>query len=135
MESYQSAVNCQKKESAYFLVLIDRSQLLNDGSCYWFLSFSLSRRAQVCDNLRTSLTLISKKMLEIYFPAVPKKMKSLTWRSIHFINRPMARWLLFALPFASALPDGKLPIDARFVVSEMRNHFIIAWKKLPCPVF
>ena len=30
----------------------------------------------------------------------------------------------FALGYASILLDGKSPVDARFVVNEMRNHFI-----------
>ena len=31
---------------------------------------------------------------------------------------------LFALGYASILLDGKSPVDARFVVNEMRNHFM-----------
>ena len=31
---------------------------------------------------------------------------------------------LFALGYASILLDGKSPVNARFVVNEMRNHFM-----------
>ena len=31
---------------------------------------------------------------------------------------------LFALDYASILLDGKSPVDARFIVNEMRNHFM-----------
>ena len=35
---------------------------------------------------------------------------------------------LFALDCASILLDGKSPVNARFVVNEMRNHFMKCFK-------
>ena len=37
LETYQSVLNCQKKESTYFPVSGDHIQLLHDGSCHWLL--------------------------------------------------------------------------------------------------
>ena len=67
LETYQSVLNCQKKESTYFPVSGDHIQLLHDGSCHWLLAFTSSGRVQVCDSLRTNLTSISKKCLKSLF--------------------------------------------------------------------
>ena len=37
LETYQSVLKCQKKESTYFPVSGDHIQLLHDGSCYWLM--------------------------------------------------------------------------------------------------
>ena len=67
LETYQSVLNCHKKESTYFPVSGDHIQLLHDGSCHWLLVFTSNGRVQVCDSLRTNLTTISKKCLKSLF--------------------------------------------------------------------
>ena len=42
LQTYQSVLNCQNKESTYFPVSGDHIQLLYDGSCHWLLAFTLS---------------------------------------------------------------------------------------------
>ena len=74
-ETYQSVLNCQKKESTYFSVSGDHIQLLHDGSCHWLLAFTSSGRVQVCDSLRTNLTPISKKCLKSLFQSLVKNGK------------------------------------------------------------
>lgn len=64
LDSYQSVLNCQKKESTYLPVSGDHIQLLLDGSCHCFLSFSSSGRVQLCDSLRTNLISVSKRRLK-----------------------------------------------------------------------
>ena len=110
LETYQSVLNCQKKESTYFPVSGDHIQLLHDGSCHWLLAFTSSGRVQVCDSLRTNLASISKTCLKSLFP-VDKQPDGFNCG-------------LFALDYASILLDGKSPVDARFVVNEMRNRFM-----------
>ena len=46
-ETYQSVLNCQKKESTYFPVSSNHIQLLHDGICHWLLAFTSSGRVQV----------------------------------------------------------------------------------------
>ena len=67
LETYQSVLNSQKKESTYFPVSGDHIQLLLDGICHWLLAFTSSGRVHVCDSLSTKLTLISKKCLKFFF--------------------------------------------------------------------
>ena len=67
LETYQSVLNSQKKESAYFPVSGDHIQLLLDGSCHWLSAFTSSGRVQVCDSLCTKPTSISKKCLKFFF--------------------------------------------------------------------
>ena len=64
LETYQSVLNCQKKQQTYFPVSDDHIQLLQDGNCHWLLAFSSSGRVQLCDSLRTNLTSVSKQCLK-----------------------------------------------------------------------
>ena len=75
LKTYQSVLNCQKKESTYFPVSGNHSQLLHDGSCHWLLAFTSSGRLQMCDSLRTNVTLISKKCLKSLFQPLVKNGK------------------------------------------------------------
>ena len=124
LETYQSVSNCQKKESAYFPVSRNHFQLLHDGSCQWLLAFTSSGTVQVFDSRYTNLTSISKKCLKSLFRPLMKNGKL----EVTFL--PVDQQTdgfncgLFALGCASILLDGKSPIDARFVVNEMRNHFM-----------
>ena len=120
LETYQSVLNCQKKESTYFPVSGDHIQLLHDASCHWLLAFTSSGRFQVYDSLRTNLTAVSKKYLKSLFQPLVKNGKlEVTFlpvdKQIDGFNCGL---------FASILLDGKSPVDARFIVNEMRSHFI-----------
>ena len=102
----------------------DHIQLLHDGSCHWLLAFTSSGWVQVCDSLRTNLTSVSKKCLKSLFePFVKNGKLEVTFlpvdKQIHDFNCG-----LFAWGYVSILSDGKSPADARFVVNEMRNHFM-----------
>ena len=66
LDSYPSVLNCQKKKSTYLPVSGDHIQLLLDGSCHCFLSFSSSGRVQLCDSLRTNLISVSKRCLNLF---------------------------------------------------------------------
>ena len=124
LETYQSVLNCQKKESTYFPVSGDRIQLSHDGSCHWLLVFTLSGRVQVCDSLRTNLTSISKKCLKSLFQPLAKNGKfEVTFLPVDK-QTDGSNCGLFSLGYASILFDGKSPVDARSVVNEMSNHFI-----------
>ena len=124
LETYQSVLNCQKKESAYFPVSGEHIQLLHDDSCRSLLAFTSSGRVQVCDSLHTNLTSISKKCLKSLFQLLVKNGKlEVTFLPVDkqtdgFYCR------LFALGYTSILLDGKSPVDARLVVNEMRSHFM-----------
>ena len=78
----------------------------------------------MCDSLRTNVTSISKKCLKSLFQPLVKNGKL----EVTFL--PVDKQTdgfncgLFALGYASILLDGKSPVDARFVVNEMRNHFM-----------
>ena len=124
LETYQSVLNCQKKESTYFPVSGDYIQLLYDGSCHWLLAFTSSGRIQVCDSLRTNLKSISKKCLKSLFQPLVKNGKL----GVKFF--PVDKQTdgfncsLFALGHASILLNGTSSVDAQFVVNEMHNHFM-----------
>ena len=78
----------------------------------------------MCDSLRTNLTSVSKKCLKSTFQPFVKNGKL----EVTFL--PVDKQTdgfncgLFALGYASILLDGKSPVDARFVVNEMRSNFI-----------
>ena len=118
LETYQSVLSCQKKESKYFLVYGDHIQLLHDGSCHWLLAFTSIGR-QVCDSLRTNLTSISRKCFKSLFQPLVKNGKL----EVIFLSVDKQtdgfNCGLFTLDYASILLDGKSPVDARFVVNEM----------------
>ena len=124
LETYQSVLNCQKKRQTYFPVSGDHIQLLHDGSCHWLLAFSSSGRVQVCDNLRTNLTSVSKQCLKSFYQPLLKNGK------LEVTLLPVEKETdgfncgLFALAYASILFDGKSPTDFRFLVKEMRTHYI-----------
>ena len=123
LETYQSVLNCQKKESKHFLVYGDHIQLLYDGSCHWLLAFTSIGR-QVCDSLHTDLTSISRKCFKSLFQPLVKNGKL----EVIFLSVDKQtdgfNCGLFTLDYASILLDGKSPVDARFVVNEMCNHFM-----------
>ena len=128
LETNQSVLNCQKKESTYFPVSGDHIQSLHNGSCHWLLAFTSSGRVQVCDNLRTNLTSILKKSLKSLFqPLVKNGQLEVTFLSIDKRTDGF-NCGLFALDYASILLGGKPPIDAWFVVNEMHNHCMICLK-------
>ena len=107
-----------------YLLRVDHIQLLHDGSCHWLLAFTSSGWVQVCDSLRTNLTSVSKKCLKSLFePFVKNGKLEVTFlpvdKQTHDFNCG-----LFAWGYVSILSDGKSPADARFVVNEMRNHFM-----------
>ena len=85
----------------------------------------------MCDSLRTNLTSISKKCLKSLFQPLVKNGKL----EVTFL--PIDKQTdgfncgLFALGYASILLDGKSPVDARFVVNEMCNHFMKCLKDAP----
>ena len=102
----------------------DHIQLLHSNSCHWLLAFTSSCRVQVYDSLRTNLTSFWKKCLKSHFEPLVKNGKlEITFLPVdnqtHSFNCG-----LFALGYVSILLDGKSPADARFVVNEMRNHFM-----------
>ena len=78
----------------------------------------------MCDSLRTNVTSISEKCLKSLFQPLVKNGKL----EVTFL--PIDKQTdgfncgLFALGYASILLDGKSPVDARFVVNEMRNHYM-----------
>ena len=124
LETYQSVLNCQKKKPIYFPVSGDHLQLLHNGSCHLLLVFTLSGRVQVCDSLCTNLTPISRICLKSSFQPLVKNGKlEVTFlpvdKKIDGLNCGV-----FALGYGSTLLDGKSPVNARFVVNEMRNHFM-----------
>ena len=123
VETYQLILNCQKKDLTYFPVSGDHIQLLHDGNCHWLLAFISSGRVQVCDRLRTNLISISRKCLKFLFQPLAKNDKlEVTFLLLEKQNNGF-NCGLFALGYASILLDGKSPVDARFVVTEIRNHF------------
>ena len=78
----------------------------------------------MCDSLRTNLTSISEKCLKSLVQRLVKNGKL----EVTFL--PVDKQTdgfncgLSALGYASILLDGKSPIDTRFVVNEIRNHFM-----------
>ena len=110
LETYQSVLNCQKKESTYFPVSGDHIQLLHNGSCHWLLVFTSSDRVQVCDSLRTNLTSISKKCLKsLFHPLVKNGKFEVTFLPVDKQTHG-SNYGLFALGYASILFDGKSPL-------------------------
>ena len=78
----------------------------------------------MCDNLRTNLTSILKKCLKFLFQPLVKNGKFEV--TFPLIDKQIdgSNCGLFALGYASVLSDGKSSVDSRFVVNEMRNHYI-----------
>ena len=78
----------------------------------------------MCYSLRTNLQSISKTCLKSLFQYLVKNGKveviflTVDKETVGFSCD------LFAKVYASILLDGKSPVDARFIVNEMRNHFI-----------
>ena len=98
-------------------------------SCHWLLAFTSSGGVQVCDNLRTNLTSISKKCLKCLFQPLVKNGKlEVTFLPVDKQTNGFS-CSLFTLGYASILLDGKFPVDTRFVVNEMRNHFMKCLKE------
>ena len=92
----------------------------------------------MCDSLRTNLTSISKKCLKSLFEPLVKNDKL----EVAFL--PVDKQTdafncgLFVLGYGSILLDGKSPVDARFVMNEMCNHFMKCLKDAhlyPFPTF
>ena len=137
LETYQSVLNCQKKRQTYFPVSGDHIQLLHDGNCHWLLAFSSSCRVQVCDSLRTNLTSVSKQCLKsLYQPLLKNGKLEVTFLPVEKQTDGF-NCGLFALAYASILLDGKSPTDFRFLVKEMRAHYIKCLKDVtlhPFPV-
>ena len=129
LETYQSVLNCQKKESTYYPRSGDHIQSLHNGSCHWLLAFTLSVRVQVCDSLGTNLKSVRKKCLKSHFQPIVKNGKLEV--TLLLVDKQTDGFScgLFALGYASILLDGgKSPVDAWFVVNEIRNHFM-KWLK------
>ena len=124
LETYQSVSNCQKKRQTYFPVLGDHIQLLHDGNCHWLLAFTSSGRDQVCGSLNTNLTSVSKQCLKSLYQPLWKNGK------VEVTFLPVKKQTdgfncdLFPLAYASILLDGKSPTDFRFLVKQMRAHYI-----------
>ena len=137
LETYQSVLNCQKKRQTHFPVSGDHIQLSHDGNCHWLLAFNSSGRVQVCDSLHTNLTSVSKQCLKSLCQPLLKNGK------LEAIFLPVEKQTndfncgLFAWAYASILLDGKSPIDFRFLLKEMRAHYIKCLKYVtlrPFPV-
>ena len=137
LETYQSVLNCQKKRQTYFPVSGDHIQLLHDSNCHWLLAFSSSGRVQVCDSLRTNLTSLSKQCLKsLYQPLFKNGKLEVTFLTVEKQTDGF-NFGLFALAYASILLDGKSPTDFRFLVKEIRAHYIKSLKDFtlhPIPV-
>ena len=73
MDLYQSVFNSERKtENPYQPVSQEHVQLLHDGSNHWFLSFCSNGPVQICDSLRSTLTLSSRKSIRsLYKNYVP----------------------------------------------------------------
>ena len=116
LETYQSVLDCQKKQQTYFPVSGNHIQLLHDGSCHWLLAFSSSGRVQVWDSLRTNLTLVSKQCLKsLYQPLLKNGKLEVTFLPVEKQTDGF-NCGLFALAYASILLDGKSPTNFRFLV-------------------
>ena len=78
----------------------------------------------MCDSLRTNLTSTSKKYLKSLLQPLVKNGKF----EVAFLpvdkQTDGSNYGLFTLGYPSILFVGKSPVDGRFVVNEMRNHFI-----------
>ena len=79
--------------------------------------------------LRNNLTSISKKYLKSFQPLENNGKLEVTYLPVDKQTDGF-NCSLFALGYASALLDGKSPIDACFLVNEMRNHFLKCLKDL-----
>ena len=135
VETYQSVLNYHKKQQMYFAVSGDHIQLLYDGNCHWLLAFSSSGRFQICDSLCTNLTSVSKQCLKsLYQPLLEKGKLEVTFllveKQIDGFNCGV-----FALAYASILLDGKSPTNFRFLVKEMRAHYIKCLKDVTLHLF
>lgn len=116
----QSVLNCQKRESAYIPVSGDHIQLLHDGSCHWFLLFSLSGRVQVYYSLRTNLKLVSKKCLKsLYQPFVKNGKLDVSSKT----TRRLQLWS-FCSSFCQCFTWWQINNICPFRFIEMRNHLI-----------
>ena len=104
-KTYQSVLNCQKKESTYFPVSGDHIQLLHDGSCHWLLAFTSSGRVQVYDSLRTNLTSISQKCLKSKNGKLEVTLLPVDKQTDGF------NCGVFTLGYASILLNDKSPVD------------------------
>ena len=124
LATYQSVLNCQKKRQTYFPVSGDHIQLLRGGKCHWLLAFSSSGKVQVCNSLCTSLKLVFKQCLKsLCQPLLRNGKLEVTFLTVEKQTGGF-NCGLFALVYASILLDGKSPTDFRFLVKEMRAHYI-----------
>ena len=62
-DSYQSVLNVQKRPGApYCVVKNEHIQQLHDDSGHWLLTFCSNIRIQICDCLKTPLSLVNRKI-------------------------------------------------------------------------
>ena len=126
-QDYQSVLNCQKRVKPYRAVTGEYIQLLHNGINHWFLSFCSNSRVQVCDNLNSTLTRTSRKLIQSLYKNVGQKNDSGNVR-VTFLpvqKQPDGHHCgLFAVAFTAEILAGKSPIEAVFDVAQMRNHLI-----------
>ena len=73
-DDYQSVLNVQKHRAApYPAVKNEHIQLLHDAYGHWLLTFCSNGRIQVCDSLKTSLSLVNRNCVHALYKTCVKK--------------------------------------------------------------
>lgn len=67
LESWQSILNWQKSDAPFFKVRENQIQLLHDRFNHWLLSFNSSCRVQLCGNLCTNISGVTKTCLRALY--------------------------------------------------------------------
>ena len=113
LECYQSVLNSQKRDVTFFAETKDRIQLMHDGKDHWYLSFSVDGRVQVCESLRTNLSIVTRKCLKaLYRPHLDQNGK------LNVALLPVQRQSagnncgLFAVAFAADIVYGLSPMES-----------------------
>ena len=136
-DDYQSVLNVQKHWGApYRAVKNEHIQLHYDGSGHCLLTFCSNGRIQICDSLKTSVSLVNRKRVCTSYKNCVKEF------IVSFLSVPKQtdgyNCSPYAIAFAAEILDEKSPNEARFDVERMRGHLISCLKNkflIPFPKF
>ena len=97
-------------------------QLLHAGSGHWLLTFCSNGRIQVCDGLKTSLSVVNRKCVQ----ALHKNCVEEFILRFFPVQKQTDKYNCspFAIAFIAESLDRKSPIESRADAERMRGHLI-----------
>ena len=98
-------------------------QLLHDGKCHWLMTYCADGKIFICDSMGGTLNRTTQKSVSALYKYCTDKHGKL-----YLTYLPVQRQQgghtcgLFAVAFAAEVVAGKSPVEASFIVKEMKSH-------------